>query len=156
VNELNPSKRKISPQEIRQKLEEAEIIGERRQTELYNWLVNFFKNDPDFNVFNNQGSHAGPDILVKLKGKDFMCIEVTNYKLSSNMPNSRLLRYISNLKRYDCYRVLVVSFPENFRYTNYPYKRNLKQPRSEQDRIKLTENLLKKHHIDIFYVGFQD
>jgi hypothetical protein len=153
---MNPSKRKLTPQEIRQKLEEAEIIGERRQTVWYNQLVNLFKKNSNFSVFNNQGSHAGPDILVKFEGRDYLCFEITNYKQSSSMTNKRFLRYIANLSKYNCDRQLVLSFPENLRYANYSYNKNLIQPKSELERIKLAENLLKKHHIHVFYVGHQD
>jgi len=137
-------------------MEEIEWIGERRQTKVYNFLANWYSSYPEYVVYNNSRNHAGPDFLITKSGKPFAVIEVTNYQQSSNMTNHRLLRYIANMTRYKCYRLLVLSYPENLRYANYSYRKNLIQPKSDSERIRVAERLLAKHGINVSYFEYQD
>jgi hypothetical protein len=159
---VNPSwSYKKVRQETALALKKAKAKGERRQNSVYKHFVNWYVTkyskhfgSTPFNVYNNTGSHAGPDILVTKNGKPWTVTEVTNYKRTTNMTNKRFLRYIANLSRFKCYRLLVLSFPDNLQYANYSYHKNLIQPKSQKDRIQLAENCLKQHHIDFIYCMF--
>ena len=57
-------------------------------------------------------------VLDKSINKPYLVIEATNYARTSYIGPSDIKRYIKNLTSYNCYRVIVVSFPENIK-TNY-------------------------------------
>jgi hypothetical protein len=93
-------------------------------------------------------SRKGPDILVYKNGKLMSVWEVTNYAKGSYMKHSRLYRYIKNLTSFDCVRVLVVSYRDNFRKV-HPDK-------TAEYNIEWTEKKLAKHKIFLIYMEYKD
>jgi hypothetical protein len=91
----------------------------------------------------------GPDILVFKNCKLRSVWEVTNYCKTSFMRYSRLYRYVKNLTRFkDCDRVLVVSYPDNFR--------KMHPDKAEAYNIEWTEKFLAKKEIFLIYMGDKD
>jgi hypothetical protein len=100
-----------------------------------------------YTIISKEG-RKGPDILVYKNGKLMSVWEITNYAQSSYMGFSRLYRYIKNLTNFDCKRVLVVSYRENFRRV-HPDK-------TEEYNIEWTEKTLAKNKIFPVYMGYKD
>lgn len=91
----------------------------------------------------------GPDILVFKDCKLRSVWEVTNYSKTSYMRWKRLYRYVKNLTRFkDCERMLIVSYPENFRKM-HPHK-------TEEYNIEWTEKFLARKKIFLIYMGYKD
>ena len=89
-----------------------------------------------------------PDILVYKDGKLKSAWEITNYAKTSFMKWKRLYRYIKNLSKFECDKLLVVSYPENFRKVH--------KGKTEEYNIENTEKLLAKKGIFIVYLGWYD
>lgn len=91
---------------------------------------------------------SSPDILIYRDGKLKSAWEITNYDKTSFMKWDRLYRYIKNLSKFDCDKILVVSYPENFRKVH--------SGKTEAYNIENTENLLAKKGIFVVYLGWYD
>jgi len=101
-----------------------------------------------YTIVNRPGKKRGPDILVYKDGKRKSAWEITNYAKGSYMLYPRLYRYIKNLSKFDCDKILLVSYPDNFRHM-HPDK-------TDEYNIEWTEKFLAKKRIFVVYMGHQD
>lgn len=89
-----------------------------------------------------------PDILVYKDAVLKSAWEITNYSKDSYMMYHKLYRYIESLKQFDCPRILVVSYPENFR--------KIRPDKTPEYNIEWVEKELAKNHIFLIYMESQD
>ena len=140
-------------------MKELQEIGNRREEKILKELLEMYPYEQGYSVYRNATPKA-PDFVIVTRNDGFIILvaECTNYDKDSYFSYPRLYRYIKTLSSYNgnLERVLVVSYPDNFRmigkYKSWTYK-GIKHNSVYTDSqcIEYAQKFLERHRITVWY-----
>jgi len=110
--------------------------GELMTFHMIKKLQKEYPKEKGFQIWVNEVTMEGVDILITHATIPYLVMELTNYSKTSYIPYEDIQRYIENLSEWSCKRVLVVCYPSNL------YNKKLKMSYFP---------LLKRHNIEVWY-----
>jgi hypothetical protein len=93
-------------------------IGRRRLREFKSVLLLEFPYQDGYHIWMNRVEGKGIDIKVWKNGQLVVVMELTNYGRNSVINDKTVKRYLDSFAKYECKKILVVSYNQNISAKN--------------------------------------